>query len=216
MIIFSVACGMFLASCGGGSGSSGGKLASNPFLGDLPNLFYQKQVSDSIRDAEEKAAFDKLDWKKKSDWEKGEKLKQKFKAQSEEADKKFAAELEKLKTTLVGKDVPFEMEEGLGYEVTSFKVTEVGSYGSVKTELEIKITNPAEAALLRYANALSVKLQEIDKDGNDIGSYPHDFNINLSGKTEGATGNYTYYSISVNGRDAKQSVNFAKIKFIKD
>jgi len=210
-IVFAIICGMFIASCGGGS--VGKKLASNDFLGDLPNIVYQKHLTDSIIKADQKTAMDKLDWNKQSDWKKGEKIKQKFDAKSNEANTKFEAELEKLRPTLTGKAVPFEMEEGLGYEVTSFKVTEVTEYGSVSTELEVKITDPKEAAIMKYVNVLNVKMQEVDKDGNEIG-YLRDFNVNLSGKTEGATGNYTYYSVTVRANEQKYA-DFAKIKFIK-
>ena len=213
LVVSALMCGLMFTNCGGGSGS-GKKLASNEFLGDLPNLVYQNGFKDSVRNAKEDAEMNKLNPSKISDWEKGAKIKEKFKAQKEEAKKEFNAELEKLKPAIVGKDIPFEMEEGLGYEIISFNVTEIDSYGSVRTNLEVKITDPKEANLMRYANALSVKLHEVDTDGNKIG-YEREFNINLSGKTEGATGNYTYYVISFYPKDAVKYVNFDKIKFVK-
>ena len=121
------------------------------------------------------------------------------------------AEIEKIKTALVGKDIPFEEAEGLGYEVVSFKVTDV-SHGSVSANLEVKLTNPKEAVIMRYADVLSVKLQEIDKAGNELKN--REFNVNLSGKTEGATGNYEYYAISFYPKDAEKYVDFAKVRFL--
>ena len=52
-IVFAIICGMFIASCGGGS--VGKKLVSNEILGDLPNLVNQKHLTDSVRKAKTEA-----------------------------------------------------------------------------------------------------------------------------------------------------------------
>jgi hypothetical protein len=201
-----------MASCGG-SGSSGKKLASNEFLGDLPNLVYQKGYSDSVLNANEKAEMDKLDGSKKSDWEKAAKIDDKYDIKKEEADKKFEAEVEKIKPSLVGKDIPFEVEEGIGYEITSCKVSKVEG-STVYVDFEVKVTDFKVANIERYGNKLILKWHEIDKEGKLMGSeYGHVYYLELDKKEDGATGKTTQF-ISISSKEAEKYVNFAKIKFV--
>jgi hypothetical protein len=205
---------MMMVSCGDGSSSgsssgSGKKLASNDFLGDLPNLNYQKYLTDSIISAEEKTEMGKLDWKNKNDWEKGDKLKKKFRDKRDEADTKYKAEVEKIKPQLIGKDVPFELEDGTGYKVNSFKITDNINGGGVYTELEVEVTDVKVADFTR-ANEIVVSWYEVDKEGNKMGNDGSAY-IKLAEKTEGATGTYSLLI-----KCSPRYVNFAKIKFVKE
>ena len=204
-----------MASCGGGSGSSGKKLASNEFLGDMPNLVYQRALKDSINDAKkyaerekfkEKASFDK------SDMEKFKKMEEGFDAEEQAVKDQFNADVEKVKPSLVGKDIPFEMEEGCGYEISSLKIS--GVERSVAVEFDVKIT---DESALKVFNWMTVcfYFQALDKDGNLIGKdyygESRHTTIDMSQKN-GTTAKGTLYLVVK--EDAAEMVNFAKIKFV--
>jgi hypothetical protein len=213
--ILAVAIIATLASCGGGSGSgsssSGKKLAANEFLGDFPNLVYQKHYSDSIWATERGAALEKAgDNEKKYD-----KVKETYKAKEKEADAKYAAEVEKMKPSLIGKDIPFEVEEGTGYEIVSCKISDVEG-SRVVIDFELKITDP-KAAYFQYQGMfdksnpkLITSWNYIDKNGNNMISGHADY-IEMTEKAIGATGNSKdYMDIS------PEFVDFAKIKFVNE
>ncbi len=199
-----------LSSCGGRSGSSGKKLASNEFLGDLPNLIYQKHLSDSIFEADMKAEADKLG-KSEKDFEKAMKLHEEYKLREKEEDTKYENEIEKIKPALLGKEIPVEVEAGSGYEITSCKISDVNS-NSIFAEFELKITDINVAPFPRYGNILAVTVQTIDKNGNQIGS-DGAYSVELADRANGATGKAKIY-ITIRPSDAKQHVDFAKVKFI--
>ena len=208
-VIFAIVCGIIIAAFGCGGGSSAEKLATNEILGNLPNLVYQKAFSDSVRRDQRDVEMDKLKGSNISDWEKAAKITEKYKIHKKEEDAKFEAEIEKIKPQLVGKDIPFEVEEGLGYEVTSGKITDVSSNGLVSVEVEVKITDIKTADIPRFSKKLITKVLEIDKNGNQIGT-ENVFYVDLTDSENGATGKATKY-IYV----SKEKVDFAKIKFIK-
>ncbi|MCL2597758.1 MAG: hypothetical protein FWD66_08935 [Paludibacter sp.] len=217
--ILAVAIIATMASCG--SGSSGKKLASNDILGDLPNLVYQKSINDSILEAEQTAEESKFkDVKKdlsKSEieklWAEAMKIDAKFKEREKAADEKFDAEIEKIKPQLIGKDIPYEVEDGCGYTVSSVKIKDVGNFANA--EFEVSITDES-AFKTRTWGYVQFCYQLLDKSGNLVDKeYSGEFSstsISMSQKN-GATGKGT---ISIFGRSrAPQIVNFAKIKFIK-
>ena len=210
-----VACGMFIESCGGGSGNVGKDIGKNEYLGNLPNLVYQHNLINDNRNAEKDAKLEKLNTGSKSDYEKAVKIAKKFDVRQEEDRKKFEAEVEKIKTELMGKDIPYEVEEGLGYEVLSCKIVNVDDRVAVCTEFELKITDAKLAKIKGYGEPdVYVVVQEIDKDGNQI-SDDGGLYVKLSGKTDGSTGKRENY-IYVSWKNAEQMVNFAKIKFVKE
>ncbi len=118
--ILAVAIIATMASCGGGSGS-GKKLAKNDVLGDMPNVVYQHFQVDSIIDADEKEAYKGI--KSEKDFGKAMKIKAKFDEREEKEDAQFKANIEKIKAELVGKDIPYEVENNVGYEIMSCKVS---------------------------------------------------------------------------------------------
>jgi hypothetical protein len=202
---------VMMTSCGGGSSSvSGKKLASNEFLGDMPNLVYQKAINDSNRDAQKDAEKEKV----RQDPEKWKKMEDKFDAEEEAAEEHFNAEVEKLKPSLVGKELPFEVEDGCGYEVSGLKISNLNSAG-VQVEFEVTITDGTVIKTQGWGT-LAFYFQAIDKDGNLIGKdYFGEFRnttINMSQKNS-TTANGSFYL--VNDKDAAEMANFAKIKFVK-
>jgi len=200
---------MMMISCGGGSGSvSSKKLAGNEVFGDLPNLVYQKHFSDSVLKVEQKAELGKLNPKSKSDWEKGSKIKEKFETREREEKAKYEAEIEKIKQQLVGKEIPFEVEEGAGFEITSCKISDVSRYGTVSIDCEAKITDVATVKFSPFSTVLKLEMLAIDKNGNQIikddmchVSFPKVENGAIGKKTAG-------FYIS------KEFADFAKVKFV--
>jgi hypothetical protein len=214
IIILALVCVMMFTSCGGG----GKKLASNEFLGDMPNLVLQKAVKDSIRDAKKHAERDafkekNMGSKDKSVWEKAKEMEEKFDAERKAADEQFNAEVEKLKPSLVGKVLPVEVENGCGYEVSNLKISDLST--AVKVEFEVKITDES-AVTVRNWGTVNFYFQALDKDGNLIGKAYYgevrNTSITMSQKN-GTIGKGSFYL--VNEHDAEEMVNFAKIKFVK-
>jgi hypothetical protein len=95
-----------MASCGGGSGA-GKKIASNDILGDLPNIVYQKHLTDSTLDADEQAAGEKLGTPENdSDYKKAMKIIEEFKAKKQEAKEKYEADLQTELAKAAGREIP--------------------------------------------------------------------------------------------------------------
>jgi len=213
-----IVCGVMLSGCGG-SGGSGRHLPSNDILGNLPDLIYQHSYQDSVFSAEQEAAEEKFSEPFKSgqktptesDWKKAKEFDDEWKAKFKEADAKFVAEIEKLKPSLIGKEIPVEMEDGVGFEATAGKIIDVGESGFT-VEVGVTITNAGAPALsmLKYGR-FDYNWQILDKEGNQIGSNGSASSREL-GKENGATGNINLY-IAI--AKPQQFVNFAKIRFIK-
>jgi len=66
---------------------------------------------------------------------------------------------------------------------------------------------------MRYAKQIYFTAQNIDKDGNQIGSNVG-YYVEISDRTDSVTWIVKYY-IGVYARDAEKFANFAKIKFVK-
>jgi hypothetical protein len=206
-IMLAVACVVFMSSCGGGSGKT---IASNEFLGDLPNVVFQKQYEDSVRLAETEEEVSKAKLKGKYDDAKEMQLLEQYKVAQKEAETKYEAEIAKIAEKLIGKEVPVEVVDSLGFKVTSSKITEVKDRG-VQLEIAVEITDIKEANA-RWGS-LYLTAQNLDKEGNPIGR-DGSYSAKLSDKTDGATGTVSYF-ISVYAREAEAIANFAKIRFIK-
>jgi len=154
----------------------------------------------------------KLNPNKQSDWAKAMKIDEKFKLRKKTETEKYNAEVEKIKPTLIGKSIPVEVENGLGFEITSSKIINAESHG-IQIELELKITDVKAANIMRYAKQIYLTAQNIDKDGNQIGSNGG-YYVEISDRANGATGIIKYY-LGIYARDAERFSNFAKIKFVK-
>ena len=202
-----------MTGCGGGSSTSGKKIATNDVLGDMPNLVYQKAYVDSVLYADRDAQKSKLKGTSKSDFEKSAKISENYKKRSKEEDEKFEANVEKIKSTLIGKDIPFEMADGIGYEVNYCKISEL-KYG-VNVEFEVTLTNESVIRIYQWGT-LSFYYQVLDKDGNVIGKdyYGELRNAQISmSQKNGETAKGNLYLVSK--EDAAQMANFAKIRFVE-
>lgn len=198
---------MFMASCGGGSDSySGKKIASNEFLGNMPNLVYQKQQSDSIREAKVKEATKDLKFTNESDIKKAMKLSEKFNAEKELAKEKFEADIEALKPSLMGKDIPAEVSEGVGYKIINCKITEISDY-TVYAEFTLEVTDLT--AVSTFGKDIIVTWQYVNKNNEPMGGNSAAY-IQLSEKANGGTASQRATIVV-----SADYVDFAKIRFIK-
>ncbi|MDR1654309.1 MAG: hypothetical protein LBS01_11830 [Prevotellaceae bacterium] len=200
-----------LASCGGGSGS---KLPANEVLGNVPSIVHQYAQRDSVIEAEEDAAMSKLNPASEADWKKAAKIAEDFKARQKELDMQYEEALAQEQALIVGKDVPVETEDGTGYEVTGAKIVELQK-SQIVVEFELKITDIAAATITGFSKPqIVVFSQEIDKNGNQIGRNSA-FYIDITSKENGVTAKGKSY-MQITRHDARQMVDFAKIKFVKN
>jgi len=154
--------------------------------------------------------------------EKWDKAKEKFDAREDEEKAKFKAEVEKIKPTLVGKDIPFEVEDGTGYEITSCKISDIEN-DYVYIDFEVKITD-IKAAKFDYQGMfdksnpkLSISTYEVDKNGNRMGSeWNNVLSVEVQEKADGATGKATGSTFYIAILNPEKYMNFAKIKFVKE
>lgn len=203
----------FLTSCkGDGEASSSKGLNKNEVIGNIPSIIYQFQQKDSVLDAKSQADFDKI--KEKADEKKIKVLYEKYQKQKEALAQEKESIIEKEKSVLVGKQIPYEMEEALGFEVTNFVIKDIDKDGQIEAEFEVKLTNPSIAQLMGYSTTeLVVSTVYVNKSDEVFGS-PSAFYVPLDSKEIGATGTYKSY-IHIRSRDAKDFVEFAKLRFVK-
>jgi hypothetical protein len=204
-----------LSSCGGGGSVK--RLSANDVLGDIPSLIYQNRQQDSILDAQGKAEAEKA-----KDFEKLGKLMKKYDAKDKELKAKFEAGVETAKPKLVGKDVPFSVADGLGYEIKSFKIVDVEKGGQVQAEYTLKVTDAVTVsgvfrslssggAVITNFHALNRAGEVIGNDGAGYLDLPKDLKKeNLNG-----TELKGMYYFNITGKKAPQWVDFAKVEFIK-
>ncbi len=210
---------LMFTACGGGSGSCSGssakKLPTHEVFGNILDIANLHRYADSVREAECNAKIEELELKGYS--ESTVKKITALRAQQKQDEKTSKAELEaamqKEKTNVVGNKVPFEMEEGLGYEVTDFTVVSVEKNGQVFAEAKLKITD-AQIAHIAPQKELIIEFQNFDKDGNAMGK-PGAAYVKLAGEGNGATGSQQI-SFATHGKGVGKYVNFAKVKFMKE
>lgn len=207
---------LLFTACGGGSGSSSSakKLPTHEVFGDILDIANRYHYTDSVREAECVAKIEKLKLKGLS-----ESSVQKItalRAQRKQDEKNSKAELEeaiaKEKSNVIGKKVPFEVEEGLGYEVTDFTVVDVEKDGDVSAKCQLKITDAKAADII--GGKLFIEFDFFDKDGNSMGKKGAAY-VKLPEAADGATASQGILFNTSSNR-AKKYVNFAKVKFLKE
>ncbi|MDR1887110.1 MAG: hypothetical protein LBQ70_04265 [Prevotellaceae bacterium] len=127
-------------ACGGGSPKG---FSKNDILGNLPLIVYKKAQQDSIFKAQSQAQIPK----DKNDMATLERLLKKAWKQMEEAKSQYRAEIEAELKNVSDKEIPFSMEEGLGFEATSVKFVDFKDDGEVKILLKVRITDVSKLNL---------------------------------------------------------------------
>ena len=136
--IFVVA--LLLTSCGGSGGGSEGKnvkfqkMPKNEYLGDLVNISCENSARVSASDAqyEEERAKNNEKYadnpdKRMQNWEK---IKEANKQRNQKIMEETNANLDKELPALIGKTIPIEVEEGLGFEVMDCKIKKIEKFRS--------------------------------------------------------------------------------------
>ncbi|MFT4071176.1 MAG: hypothetical protein QM654_04555 [Dysgonamonadaceae bacterium] len=205
---------LITASCG----NKTEKLSSNKFLGNIPSLAYQKAQQDSISEAKAKSSNTRM------------KDIEKYLKKQEAVEDKFEAALEKEGKQVKGKDIPYSVADGTGYEVLSMKISEVskgkrysGSSGRIEVSFifAIKITDVNKLDLSfpiqRYSQGqIHVPVEFLDNQGQVIYTKSYQY-VYLDTKDRTSIRNGAEYteitSFSFYGKNAKDLVNFAKVRF---
>ena len=218
---------LLLTSCGGGEGGGKNnvkieKFPKNEILGNMVNIVNEHYVLDSINKAEFKELKNKYDVKNEKEYEKYKEQYTKLTEKKEELNADYLSAVEAEKVNLIGKSIPFEMEDDLGYEVTELKIVDVSKYGGFKMSVTAKLTDPNKEILVGSSRVnLYCHLQFIDKNGNIIKNgdenIGHVFEVSLPDKNPGAVG--TAESLEDigwhSGRFAKNFANLSKVRFVK-
>lgn len=218
---------LLLTSCGGGEGGGKNnvkieKFPKNEILGNMVNIVNEHYVLDSIYDTEIKELKNKYDVKNEKEYEKYKEEYIKLTEKEEKLNADYQSAVEAEKVNLIGKPIPFEMEDDLGYEVTECKIVDVNKHGGFKMSINVKLTDPSKLSLVGFKKVnFYSHIQYIDKNGNIIQNRNENvgnlFEVSLPDKNVGTVGtgesweDIGWYS----GRFAKNFANFAKIRFVK-
>lgn len=226
---------LFLTSCGDGGESSSKetgekfqKLPKNEVLGDLVNISCEYAAKWRASEAEFEEARQKNMEKYANDSDKREQNYQKISASHKERGKQIVADanaaLEKEMATLNGKALPFECEEGMGFEVEECKITGItkhaGSCNRTTLSFVYKL-KPTDADILKSISPLTnpAEYTFVDASGNVL--------LNEKGE-DGVTQPISFNNDMLkqlrNGETIERDgwvvlepcmANFAKIKFAK-
>ena len=212
---------LILTSCGGGGGSEAKtnsdvkfqKSPKNEILGDLVNISSEYAAKWNASEAEYEEAR--------------QKNKEKISAEHKERGKQIVADanaaLEKEMATLIGKDIPFECEEGLGFEVVECKISGItkhmGSCNRTTLTFNYKV-KPVDAKIIEKLDSMRSGLYKcldanenvlLDSKGNEIET--NVLGISFNEKKQLKNGE----TIEKEGWFVLEPcfANFAKIKFVK-
>ncbi len=226
---------LILASCGGGgdgetktkSDVKFQKSPKNEILGDLVNISSEYAAKWNASEAEYEEARQKNKEKYADNSDKREQNYAKISAEHKERGKQIVADanaaLEKEMATLIGKDIPFECEEGLGFEVVECKISGItkhmGSCNRTTLTFNYKV-KPVDAKIIEKLDSMRSGLYKcLDANGNVLlDSKGNEVETNVLGIS------YNEKKQLKNGETIEKEgwfvlepcfANFAKIKFVK-
>ena len=226
---------LILTSCGGGGGSEAKtnsdvkfqKSPKNEILGDLVNISSEYAAKWNASEAEYEEARQKNKEKYADNSDKREQNYAKISAEHKERGKQIVADanaaLEKEMATLIGKDIPFECEEGLGFEVVECKISGItkhmGSCNRTTLTFNYKV-KPVDAKIIEKLDSMRSGLYKcldanenvlLDSKGNEIET--NVLGISYDEKKQLKNGE----TIQKEGWFVLEPcfANFAKIKFVK-
>lgn len=219
---------LLLTSCGGSGGGGGTKndvkfqkTPKNEILGDLVNISCEYKAKISASNAEYEEARDKNNEKYADNSDKRKQNWEKLKEQKDKRNKKIMEEtnaaIEKEMATLIGKAIPFECEDGLGFEVVECKINKVDKLTVPQAaNLSLSFTykmKPVDAEKVKKFSNLDVvdQYKFVDASGNVLYENIDMFGNDMLGLKKGENVEVVRYDVSL-GPDM---ANFAKIKFVK-
>jgi hypothetical protein len=226
---------LILASCGGGGDSETKtknevkfqKSPKNEILGDLVNISCEYAAKWNASEAEYEDARQKNKEKYADNSDKREQNYQKISASHKERGKQIIEEanaaLEKEMAGLIGKDIPFELEDGLGFEVVECKISKITKHATScnRTTLTFNYkVKPVDANIIEKLDSMRSGLYKcLDANGNVLlDSKGNEVETNVLGIS------YNEKKQLKNGETIEKEgwfvlepcfVNFAKIKFVK-
>ena len=216
---FIVGCAMAVLLLFGACGQNGTpelKLESkeypkNEIFGNLFGIKYQQYRNDSIIKAWYSDRIDELEAEMIG--KEVEQTRQQYdnlkKKRDEDLNKQYekSAALFKIENELIlGKKIPFEMEEGLGYAVAYLRVNDISDEGYVNLYCAISVLDSTLTENNRYP-ILNCEL--LDSKGNVIKNLSFDNIVSVDIY-------YMHYlnPMGVNNKDAYKYFDFAKVRFI--
>lgn len=226
---------LLFTSCGSGSNSEGTtksdvkfqKSPKNEVLGDLVNIAGEYSAKWKASEDEYKAAKEKNIEKYADNSDKREQNFVKISAKHKEKANQILADanaaLEKEMATLMGKDIPSEVEDGLGFEVVECKISGITkhmvSYGRTTLNFKYKV-KLVDAKMLEKLDSFWSGLYRVldangnvllDPKGNEIAAEV--FSISKDEKKQLNNGEI----VEKEGWFVLEPsfANFAKIKFVK-
>jgi uncharacterized FlaG/YvyC family protein len=227
---------LILTACGGGGDGEAKtksdvkfqKSPKNEILGDLVNISCEYEAKWLASEAEYEDARQKNKEKYADNSDKREQNYQKISASHKERTKQIVAEanaaLEKEMAGLIGKDIPFEVEDGLGFEIVECKISEkitkhATSCNRTTLTFYYKV-KPVDAKIIEKLDSMRSGLYKcldangnvlLDSKGNEIGT--NVLGISYNEKKQLKNGE----TIEKEGWFVLEPcfANFAKIKFVK-
>lgn len=226
---------LILTACGGGGDGEAKtksdvkfqKSPKNEILGDLVNISSEYAAKWNASEAEYEEARQKNKEKYADNSDKREQNYAKISAEHKERGKQIVADanaaLEKEMATLIGKDIPFECEEGLGFEVVEGKISGItkhmGSCNRTTLTFNYKV-KPVDAKIIEKLDSMRSGLYKcLDANGNVLlNSKGNEIETNVLGIS------FNEKKQLKNGETIEKEgwfvlepcfANFAKIKFVK-
>ena len=75
--------------------------------------------------------------------------------------------IEREKATVVGHDIPFEVDPNAGFEVTSCKIADLGKSGEIYVNVKVELTDPLKARILPFSpDEMFISWRILDADGH--------------------------------------------------
>ncbi|MBQ6306315.1 MAG: hypothetical protein IJK78_07105 [Bacteroidales bacterium] len=224
---------LILASCGGGGDSETKtknevkfqKSPKNEILGDLVNISCEYATKWNASEAEYEEARQKNMEKYADNSDKREQNYLKISESHKERGKQIVADanaaLEKEMAGLIGKDIPSEVEGGLGFEVVECKITGITKHATScnRTTLTFNYkVKPVDAKIIEKLDSYSWLYKSLDANGNVL--------LDSQGNEIAEVGGFSYNEKKQlkNGEIVEKEgwfvlqpsyANFAKIKFVK-
>lgn len=212
---------LLFAACGGGGNSKPSlnvkSFPENEILGNAPNILFQFCQKDSIisnyydnelREIRNKAEKVESQTELKKLYEKYDLLEAEEEAELDKLWDEKEAAIEKEKAKLIGKKIPFEIEEGTWYEITDLTVDNfekgyVSIIGTIKVIDEEQVNKPN----MYYYPVISFSC--LDSQGNEV--YKSCNRNQLSKREENLVFNSGFDLRHDTGR---AFLDFAKIRFL--
>ena len=205
---------LLLTSCGGGGTASFSSIKvkdfpENEVFGKVPVIYRQTWIKDSIIGEIYQAERDRIREKSNYD-ELDDKLTKDKKLAEQKVGEELETVIENEKAKLIGKKVPFEMEEGAWYEITDLYVSDLFSDG-IRLTGSFKVVDETQArkSFDKYYYP-TINFVYLDSKGNESSNLGVDLGYRKADDT-----NFIITLTRYTPDHCRILLDFAKIKFVK-